>query len=261
MAVTNAAAPPVADRRPIPVGLAAAVVTRSFFLQAAWNYRILQGTGAAFALMPVLRRVAASPEDLDRALDRHAGHFNAHPYLASFALGSLTRMELDGMDPEAIRRFRAALGGPLGALGDKLVWAAWLPLCSVFALALYFAGVGPWAAILAFLAAYNAGHLTLRVWGFAQGWYAGPQLGRRLRELDLAGAAARLEGWLAGAMGFLAGFTVLAPGLTGRIDAAWTILALAGLGTGIALGTRVWRAAAVATVAVIGLLLLAGLLS
>jgi mannose/fructose/N-acetylgalactosamine-specific phosphotransferase system component IID len=243
------------------VGLAAAVVGRSFLLQAAWNYRILQGTGAAFALVPVLRRRGLEPPEVDRALERHAGHFNAHPYLASFALGSLARMEMDGADPESVRRFRAALGGPLGALGDKLVWAAWLPLCSVLALALYFAGVGPLGCVLAFLVAYNAGHLTLRVWGFVQGWHAGPQLGRRLGELDLAGVAVRLEGWLAGAMGFLAGFVVVAPGLSGDSDLVWTILALAGLFTGMALGTRVWRAAAVATVAVIGLLLLAGLLT
>lgn len=261
MAVTDATAPTMADRHPLPLGLAAAVVGRSFLLQAAWNYRILQGTGAAFALTPVLRRVAHSQEEVDRALERHAGHFNAHPYLASFALGSLARMEMDGANPESIRRFRAALGGPLGALGDKLVWAAWLPLCSVLALALYFAGVGPWSCVLAFLVAYNAGHLTLRVWGFTQGWHAGPQLGRRLSEVDLAGVAVRLEGWLAGAMGFLAGFVVLAPALTGGGDGVWTLLALAGLGVGIGLGTRVWRAAAVATVAVIGLLLLAGLLT
>ncbi|UCC23999.1 MAG: PTS system mannose/fructose/sorbose family transporter subunit IID, partial [Gemmatimonadales bacterium] len=196
----------------LPPGVGAQVILRSLLVQSAWNYRTLQGTGVAFALLPVLRRVHTDPDQLQVAVERHSEHFNAHPYLGSLALGSLARLEWDGADGETIRRFRAALGGPLGALGDRLVWAAWLPLCSVLALCLLWAGLAPIWVLAIFLAVYNAGHLTLRVWGFREGWEAGTGLAARLRTMGLSTVSTRLEGWLAGALGFLIGLAVLGPG-------------------------------------------------
>ena len=71
------------------------------------------------------------------ALARESQYFNAHPYLAAVAVGALARAELDGEPPARIERFRTALCGPLGSVGDRLVWAAWLPLCSLVALAAF----------------------------------------------------------------------------------------------------------------------------
>lgn len=238
----------------------AAVVARSFLIQAVWNYRTLQGTGLAFALLPVLRHVHGSGPALDRAVARHAGHFNAHPYLASMALGSLARLEADGAEPETIRRFRNALGGPLGALGDQLVWAGWLPLCTVLGVLLLWAGAAPGAAVAGFLVLYNAGHLTLRVWGFRVGWQAGSGLGARLQQAGLAVLAGRIQRWLAGALGVLAGVVLLAPGLRGDGSLLWMAAGVAGLLLGGTLGTRVWRLAAVLTVGGTGLLLLTSVL-
>lgn len=243
-----------------PWSVRAAVLARSFLIQAVWNYRTLQGTGVAFALLPVLRHVHGSGPALSRALDRHAGHFNAHPYLACMALGSLARLEVDGAEPETIRRFRNALGGPLGALGDQLVWAAWLPLCTVIGVLLYWAGAAPPVAVITFLVLYNAGHLALRVWGFRLGWHTGSGLGGRLREAGLALLAGRLQRWLAGALGLLAGVAVLAPGFRGSGSLLWTAAGVLGLLIGGTLGTRVWRAAAAITVVGTGLLLFTGYL-
>lgn len=242
----------------IPPGLALQVLLRSFLLQAAWNYRTLQGAGAAFALLPVLRRRNPEPEALERALARHADHFNAHPYLASLALGSLARMEWDGVEGETIRRFRAALGGPLGALGDRLVWAGWLPLCSVVSLSLLWAGLAPGWVLAVFLLLYNAGHLALRVWGFHEGWNAGLGLAARLRTMGLTGMALRLEGWLAGAMGFLVGLALLGPGLRGGLAPEWAVPGVVLLGVGALLGPRAWRMTAAVTVAGIGTVLAMG---
>lgn len=239
-----------------PWPVRAGVLARSFLIQAVWNYRTLQGTGLAFALLPVLRYVHGSGAPLDRAVERHAGHFNAHPYLASMALGSLARLEVDGAEPETIRRFRNALGGPLGALGDQLVWAGWLPLCTVLGVLLLWAGAAPGVAVASFLLIYNAGHLTLRVWGFHLGWRAGSRLGARLREAGLAAMAGRLQRWLAGAMGVLAGVVVFAPGIRGGASMGWMAAGALGLLLGGTLGTRVWRAAAGLTVVGTGLLLL-----
>ncbi|HSG48086.1 MAG TPA: PTS system mannose/fructose/sorbose family transporter subunit IID [Longimicrobiales bacterium] len=242
----------------IPPDLKLQLLLRSFLLQAAWNYRTLQGAGAAFVLLPLLRRVHTDPEALEMAVARHSGHFNAHPYLASLALGSLARLEAQGTDPDTIRRFRAALGGPLGALGDRLVWAAWLPLCAVVSLSLLWAGLAPGWVLLIFLAVYNVGHVGLRIWGFEEGWAAGQGLGQRLRTMGLANLVIRLEGWLAGAMGFLVGLALLAPAARGDLPGAWAFAGVLVLGLGAGLGPRLWRPTAAVTVAAIGLVLLSG---
>jgi len=44
-------------------------------------------------------------------------------------VGAAARAELDGESPERIDRMRTALCGPLGATGDRLIWAGWLPAC------------------------------------------------------------------------------------------------------------------------------------
>jgi len=67
-------------------------------------------------------------------MTRQSAYFNAHPYLAAVAVGALARAELAGVPPERIERFRTALSGPLGSVGDRLVWAGWLPFCSLVAL-------------------------------------------------------------------------------------------------------------------------------
>jgi PTS system mannose-specific IID component len=107
------------------------------------------------------------------ALARESRYFNAHPYLASVAVGALARAELDGESPERIERFRTALCGPLGSVGDRLVWAGWLPFCSLASLALFGLGARTLSVVGFFLVAYNVGHFALRIWGLNTGWTHG----------------------------------------------------------------------------------------
>lgn len=147
------------------------MLTRLFAVQGSWNYETLLGTGIGFAIEPALRQLRdglRSPR-YRAALARHSRYFNAHPYLAGVAVGALARAELEEADPIRIERFRTALAGPLGSVGDRLVWASWLPLCSLLALGVYGLGAGPVAVIATFLVLYNAGHLALRVWGLNLG--------------------------------------------------------------------------------------------
>jgi PTS system mannose-specific IID component len=89
------------------------------------------------------------------------------------AVGALARAELSGVPPDRIERFRTALAGPLGSVGDRLVWAGWLPFCSLLALVVFGLGARPLAVIAFFLALYNAGGLALRAWGLHVGWTRG----------------------------------------------------------------------------------------
>ncbi len=140
------------------------------------------GAGMAFALLPVLSKIYRSdPESLSRAIARHSGFFNSHPYLATLAVGTLARMESEGASAEEIERFRGALVSPLGTLGDRLVWARWRPFCAMVAILLLVAGSPWWIACGLFLLLYNLVHLGLRVWGLNVGWREGREVGSLLR--------------------------------------------------------------------------------
>jgi PTS system mannose-specific IID component len=143
-------------------------------IQAAWSYERMLGVGFGFAAEPMLRGLKREGDGLAfrRALARESGFFNAHPYLASLAVGAAARAETDGVPPEKIERLRSALAGPLGSLGDRLIWAGWLPACAAIGLLLVALSAGAWAVVV-FLALYNLLHVWLRIWGLRAGWRTG----------------------------------------------------------------------------------------
>ncbi|MEO6444937.1 MAG: PTS system mannose/fructose/sorbose family transporter subunit IID [Gemmatimonadaceae bacterium] len=159
----------------LPARVRGAIFLRTLAIQGSWNYETMVGNGIGFCVEPALRRLPGGVEGgaYRAALARQSQYFNAHPYLASVAVGALARVELEGTDPAKIQRFRTALCGPLGSVGDRLVWASWLPFCALLALLVFGVGVGPAGTILTFLISYNAGHIALRVWGVNVGWREG----------------------------------------------------------------------------------------
>jgi PTS system mannose-specific IID component len=161
--------------RDLPSRTRIAIFVRLLAIQGSWNYETLLGNGIGFCIEPALRLLPGGihTPQFHAALARESRYFNAHPYLASVAVGALARAELDGESPERIERFRTALTGPLGSVGDRLVWAGWLPFCSLASLALFGLGAGTLAVVGFFLLAYNAGHFALRVWGLNTGWTHG----------------------------------------------------------------------------------------
>jgi mannose PTS system EIID component len=234
-------------------------LVRLFTIQAAFTYERMLGIGFGYAAEPVLRELSSregGAPALRAALARQSHFFNAHPYLASLAVGAAARAELDGVPPERIERLRAALTGPLGSLGDRLIWAGWLPACAAIGLLLVACSAGIWA-VVAFLVLYNVMHVWLRVWGLRQGWRTGigvagalasPGLQRALEVVAplaalLVGAALpAVLGWypfrarweiLAGAAAALlfAEVVLLLQGrATGLVVAAFTLAAVVGVG-------------------------------
>lgn len=162
---------PDAVKPVLPFRVTLAMYIRLLAVQGSWNYETLLGTGIGFVMEPALKHLpgGVNGPQYRAALGRESRYFNAHPYLAGIAVGALTRAELEGVDPARIERFRSALAGPLGSLGDRLVWASWLPFCSVLALGIYGAGGSPLAVVGTFLLLYNLGHFLLRAWGLRVG--------------------------------------------------------------------------------------------
>jgi mannose/fructose/N-acetylgalactosamine-specific phosphotransferase system component IID len=163
------------EKRKLPLNTWLRMYLRLFAVQGSWNYEILIGNGVAFCMEPALRLLPGGRggSAYTEALSRHARYFNAHPYFAGVAVGSLARAELDGVQPALIDRFRTALAGPLGSVGDRLVWASWLPLCSLVALGAYGFDARPFSVVAIFLILYNIGHLSLRAWGLRVGFDKG----------------------------------------------------------------------------------------
>ncbi len=237
------------------------VFCRTLAIQGSWNYRTLIGTGFSFALLPALRRLYRSDESrLDDAIGRHAGLFNAHPYLAALAVGAVVRLEAEGEDAAAIERFKLALRGPLGALGDRLIWARWLPLTALAGVIAWSLGAPPWLAVLTFLVPYNVGHLALRIWAFRTGYREGRDVGRALRTADLPGLADRLT--LAGCVMLGILFGVLVAGAI-RHSANGVFFASA-LGLGLWLGSQKgaasWRRVMYLTTAAVALVMVWGVI-
>ncbi|HUF27183.1 MAG TPA: PTS system mannose/fructose/sorbose family transporter subunit IID [Gemmatimonadaceae bacterium] len=167
--------PPPVLAPPLPLAIRLVIFSRLLAIQGSWNYEILLGNGIGFCVEPALRQLPGGKGGpaYREALARECRYFNAHPYMAAIAVGALARAETDGVDPDRIERFRTACCGPLGSVGDRLVWAAWLPFCSLLALAAFGFGGSPLLVIALFLGIYNAGHLALRVWGLRAGWQHG----------------------------------------------------------------------------------------
>ncbi len=152
-------------------------------MQGSWNYRTMIGGGMAFTMLPLLRRIhAGDPVRLSESVARHQSAFNAHPYLAGMAAGALARAELEGESAASIERFRTALRGPLGTVGDRLIWATWRPVCLLSAMAAFGLGLDPLWSVALFLVTFNVGHIAVRVWGFRSGWREGLGVGKALHE-------------------------------------------------------------------------------
>lgn len=184
---------------------------RLLTVQASWNYYRLVGIGAAFSGEPLLRDLpgGVDGERYRTALARSTQVLNGHPYLIGLAVGAVARSEYEGVPAGKMDRLRTALAGPLGAVGDRVVWAGALPVASAVGLMLAVL-VGPLVGVVAFLALYNLAHMALRVWALRAGWRGGMLVGR-----ELGGAGIKLSMRIAGPA---AAFTV---GLALPLVGAW----------------------------------------
>jgi mannose PTS system EIID component len=167
--------------------------SRTFAIQGSWNYSTLVGTGIAYAMLPLLRRIqAGDPVRLKESVARSMQPFNGHPYLCAMAVAALGRLEQEETDPQTIEKFRSALRGPLGTVGDRAVWGQWRPISALIGILAFSLGVGPMWCVAIFLVLYNSGHVAVRAWGYLKGWQAGLAVGGLLKRAWIERWAMRL---------------------------------------------------------------------
>src|SRR3990172_8971865 len=120
------------DRKDIRTFDLVRVLLRAFLIQASWSFDRMQTLGFAYAMLPALRRLYPDSNELTSRINLHLEYFNTHPYLASFILGAVVRLEEErasGRNRDAdVRGMKSALMASLGALGDSFFWGALKPV-------------------------------------------------------------------------------------------------------------------------------------
>jgi len=202
----------------LPAATQARVFWRCLFIQAAWNRRGMQNLGFAFAIDPALRRIYLEPAAREEALRRHLGVFNCHPFMAAAILGGAIHHEervAAGEEPGAApAQYKAALQGPLAAVGDGFFWTALRPF--VGAAAVVGALTVGWLPVVAALLVYNGIALALRWHLFQAGYRLGDGVVGAIARLSLPRQADRLRFAATALCGAAAGLLLLAAWRSGR---------------------------------------------
>lgn len=179
---------------------------RSLFLQAGFSTEGMQSLGLVYALSPALHALYPDDERRQAAFRRHLTPFNTHPYVAAAIVGGILFHEqhiaAGEQPPESVDRFKALLMGPLAALGDGFFWLSLRPAVGALSVALV-PLIGAWA-VLFYVAAYNAVHLTARGWLFRSGLTLGEALVPRVKSWRVPLWANRLRVVASGAAGGVA---------------------------------------------------------
>ncbi|WP_225408466.1 PTS system mannose/fructose/sorbose family transporter subunit IID [Stigmatella hybrida] len=207
-------------------GVLLRVFLRSLLLQASWNPKGMQNLGLAYTVFPALKSLYPEKEAQEAAVRRHLAFFNTHPYVAAAIVGGVLyheqRIARGEEPPDKVMAFKAALMGPLAALGDGFFWLSLKPAVGAIC-----AGLVPllhaWAAVL-FLVLYNLVHITLR----ARLYWMGLSLGDRLVEAvardKLPARGARLRSVAAACSGGVAAWLAVDLGRTaGGAPAPWLV--------------------------------------
>jgi mannose/fructose/N-acetylgalactosamine-specific phosphotransferase system component IID len=156
-------------------------ITLSWFLwfiscEVSNSFERLQSLAFCISMIPILKKLYKTKEELSNALTRHLQFFNTQGIWGGLVHGITIAMEeqraLDKNIPEeAITGIKMGLMGPFAGIGDTIDWATWTPMVCAFFVPFakegsWFAGIGPVIIIgaitliegyLLYHAGYNAG--------------------------------------------------------------------------------------------------------
>ena len=178
---------------------------RSLFLESSWNDQGQQNLGLAAAVDPALKRIYPAGEDLKEARLRALDFFNTNPVTSGVAIGVVIKLEQDvaagRLRPEERMRIASSLSRTLAAMGDSLIWQAWLPLCCLIAVWAVLS-LGYWWTPLLLPALFCLPVLPIRFLGLYLGYREGENIIDLLFKLKiqrLAQGLRRVVGLIVGA--------------------------------------------------------------
>ncbi len=140
------------------------MVWMSTMLQASFNYERMQAAGWLWAILPGLEKIHTDKDDLSISMQHNLEFFNCHTYTVTFVMGLVLSLEQQKADINTIRSVRVAAMGPLGGIGDALIWFTLMPITAGITANMTIAGsiFGP---ILYFIIIFGA-QMGLRYWLF-----------------------------------------------------------------------------------------------
>ncbi len=205
---------------------------RSFGVGAAFSYERMSGIGLAFVMRPLLVNLRGKPKEV--AAGRSTQYFNCHPFLSGLAATALVRAELSGRSVDEIDRFKRALIGPLGLIGDRFIWAGLLPSISAAALLLVAHGAGFLAPIV-LVSVFTVVSFVIRWSGIKLGDRKGIDVGHALAHPGVKRALAVVDAMAA----FMIGLSV--PQVSSWLMDSWPIADIGGVLVVAALGVTLSR--------------------
>lgn len=119
--------------------------------ECAYNYERLQATGTCAAMIPIIKRLYSTKEEISAALKRYLVFFNTEPgFIGTLIPGICASMEeqrSNGVDitDEAINSLRTGLMGPLAGIGDTISQGILYPTVAALACSMAIEGnaLGP----------------------------------------------------------------------------------------------------------------------
>lgn len=161
---------------------------RSLNFNHNYNFERLMALGMAQMMVPVLRRLAKTKEDVASGLKRHLVFYNSNPYPGAMIAGVMAAMEekkAEGadLDDDSINGVKTAMMGPFAGIGDSFFWGTLHPIFLSLTAALAAQGSG----IAPFLAWFLIGGTSLVAsWLFVNyGYRLGTNVLGQIRESDI----------------------------------------------------------------------------
>lgn len=147
------------------------VFWRSFQMEFSWNYERQMNLAYVYAIIPILKKLYKTKDQMADALKRHLEFFNTTPHIVTLILGINAAMEEENVnspefDVTAIDSIKTSLMGPLAGIGDSFFWGTLRLIATGVGTSLAMQGniLGP----ILFLLIFNVPHLLFRY--FATGW-------------------------------------------------------------------------------------------
>jgi len=146
---------------------------------SAWNWERMQNVAFAWSMVPVLKKICKSKEEMGHALSRHMSFFNTEPTIGSPLVGAVAAMEVQKANGEDIpddvfNAIKSGLMGPMAALGDSLFASTGNALLLSFGMGLALEGnvMGP----IIFMVLWTAITVGFTLWGVQFGFREGMKI-------------------------------------------------------------------------------------
>lgn len=97
------------------------------------SYERLQALVFCASMCPALEKLYAKKDELVKALKRHLQFYNTDSIPGGLILGIVLGMEQqkangENVPSDAITSLKTGLMGPIAAIGDSIIWAAYMPI-------------------------------------------------------------------------------------------------------------------------------------